>query len=61
MYSIGRDVEVADATAERAVLSLIGPRAAEIAAAAPLPEFANEAVDWPGSRRWPWERARGST
>ncbi len=45
MYSIGRDVEVADATAERAVLSLIGPRAAEIAAAPPLPEFANEAVE----------------
>jgi tRNA-modifying protein YgfZ len=44
MYSIGRDVAVADATAERALLSLIGPRAAEIAAAPPLPEYANEAV-----------------
>ena len=42
MYSIGRDVAVADATAERALLSLIGPRAAEIAASPPLPEFANE-------------------
>jgi tRNA-modifying protein YgfZ len=44
MYSIGRDVKVADATEERALLSLIGPRAAEIASSPPLPEFANEAV-----------------
>ncbi|HEY5334039.1 MAG TPA: folate-binding protein [Solirubrobacterales bacterium] len=44
MYSIGRDVAVADATEERALISLIGPRAAEIAATAPLPEFANEAT-----------------
>lgn len=42
MYSVGRDVQVADATAERGLVSLIGPRAAEIAATAPLPEFANE-------------------
>jgi folate-binding protein YgfZ len=48
MYSIGRDVAVADASAERALLSLIGPRAAEIAAAPPLPEFANEAVSIAG-------------
>jgi folate-binding protein YgfZ len=44
MYSIGRDVAVADATEERALLSLIGPRAAEVAATPPLPEFANEAT-----------------
>jgi folate-binding protein YgfZ len=44
MYSIGRDVAVTDATAERALLSLIGPRAAEIAATPPLPEFANEST-----------------
>ena len=44
MYSIGRDVAVADATAERVLLSLIGPRAAEVASAPPLPEFANEKV-----------------
>jgi folate-binding protein YgfZ len=43
MYSIGREVAVVDATEERALLSLIGPRAAEIAATPPLPEFANEA------------------
>lgn len=39
-YRIGREVEVADLTAERGILSLIGPRSAEIAAAAPLPEHA---------------------
>jgi tRNA-modifying protein YgfZ len=44
MYSIGRDVQVGDATAERGAVSLIGPRAAEIAGTAPLPEFANEAT-----------------
>jgi folate-binding protein YgfZ len=44
MYSIGREVAVTDATAERALLSLIGPRAAEIAATPPLPEFANEST-----------------
>ena len=31
MYSIGRDVEVADVSEERAILSLIGPRSVEIA------------------------------
>lgn len=44
MYSIGRDVQVADATAERGFVSLIGPRAAEIAGTPPLPAFANEAT-----------------
>jgi folate-binding protein YgfZ len=44
MYSIGRDVRVGDATEERAAISLIGPRAAEIAATPPLPEFANQAT-----------------
>ncbi len=42
MYSVGRDVEVVDAADERGALSLIGPRAAEIAGTPPLPEFANE-------------------
>jgi folate-binding protein YgfZ len=41
-YKIGRDVAIADVTAERAILSLIGPRSAAVAAAAPLPEHANE-------------------
>jgi len=41
-YKIGRDVEVEDLTEELAILSLIGPRGAEIAGAPPLPEFACE-------------------
>jgi tRNA-modifying protein YgfZ len=49
MYSIGRDVKVVDATAERAIVSLIGPRAAEVAGSAPLPEFANEATTVAGT------------
>jgi folate-binding protein YgfZ len=49
MYSVGRDVQVGDASAERAFLSLIGPRAAEIAGAAPLPEFANQATTIAGT------------
>jgi folate-binding protein YgfZ len=44
MYSIGRDVSVEDAGAGRSILSLIGPRAAEIAGAPPLPENACETV-----------------
>jgi len=44
MYKIGREVTVVDVTAQRAILSLIGPRSAEIAAAAPLPADASEAT-----------------
>jgi len=44
MYKIGREVDVVDVTEERAILSLIGPRAAEIAGAPPLPENACAAV-----------------
>jgi tRNA-modifying protein YgfZ len=44
MYSIGREVEVADVTAERAILSLIGPRSVEIAGGAALPENACESA-----------------
>jgi tRNA-modifying protein YgfZ len=44
MYKIGRDVTIADLTAERAILSLIGPRSVEIAATAALPEHAGEAT-----------------
>jgi folate-binding protein YgfZ len=50
MYSIGRDVAIADATGERSLISLIGPRAAEIASSPPLPEFANEAITVAGTR-----------
>jgi tRNA-modifying protein YgfZ len=42
MYSIGREVEIADVGTERAILSLVGPRAAEIAGTASLPEDACE-------------------
>jgi folate-binding protein YgfZ len=44
MYSIGRDVEVADVSEERAILSLIGPRAVEVAGTAALPQNACEAT-----------------
>src|SRR6201990_2441591 len=44
VYSIGRDVQDGEASRERAFISLIGPRAAEIAGPPPLPEFANEAT-----------------
>jgi folate-binding protein YgfZ len=42
MYSIGRDVKVADVSEERAILSLIGPRSVEVAGTAALPENACE-------------------
>jgi tRNA-modifying protein YgfZ len=41
-YKIGRQVEVADVTAERAILSLIGPRSVEVAGGPALPENACE-------------------
>jgi tRNA-modifying protein YgfZ len=44
MYKIGRDATVEDASGERAILSLIGPRSVEVAGTAALPEFANEAA-----------------
>jgi tRNA-modifying protein YgfZ len=44
MYKIGRDVDVADVGAERAILALIGPRAVEVATSPALPENAVEAI-----------------
>jgi folate-binding protein YgfZ len=44
MYSIGREVEVVDVSAERAILSLIGPRSVEVSGSAALPENACEAT-----------------
>lgn len=44
MYKVGREVEIADVGSERTILSLIGPRSAEIAGTAVLPENANEAT-----------------
>jgi folate-binding protein YgfZ len=43
MYSIGREVKVTDVSEEWAILSLIGPRAVEVAGTAALPENACEA------------------
>jgi len=40
-YKIGRQVEVEDAGAQRAILSLIGPRSAAVADAPALPEHAS--------------------
>ena len=44
MYSIGRDLTVADVSDERAALSLIGPRSVEIAGTPALPENFCEAT-----------------
>jgi tRNA-modifying protein YgfZ len=44
MYKIGRDVEIEDVGAARALLSLIGPRSAEIAGSPPLPEHSCESL-----------------
>jgi folate-binding protein YgfZ len=44
MYKIGREVEVADASGERALFSLIGPRAVEISGTAALSDHACEAT-----------------
>jgi tRNA-modifying protein YgfZ len=49
-YKIGRQVELSDVTGERAILSLIGPRAVEIAGSAALPENACEEVTVGGAR-----------
>jgi folate-binding protein YgfZ len=48
MYKIGREAAIADLTAERAILSLIGPRSVELAGTAALPEHANEAASVSG-------------
>jgi folate-binding protein YgfZ len=48
MYKIGREVEVVDATGERLLISLIGPRSAEIAGGAALPENSCEEVSIAG-------------
>jgi len=44
MYKIGRDADVVDAGAERAIVSLIGPRSAELAGSPPLPEHCHEEI-----------------
>jgi len=43
-YKIGRDVEVEDVSADRALLSLIGPRAVELACSPPLVEHSSAEI-----------------
>jgi folate-binding protein YgfZ len=50
MYKIGRDVAIEDVSATRGLLSLIGPRSAEIAGAPPLPEHACESLSVGGTK-----------
>jgi folate-binding protein YgfZ len=44
MYKIGREVELEDVSGERAILSLLGPRSADVAGSPPLPEYACEPI-----------------
>lgn len=44
MYKIGRDADVEDVSAERAVISLIGPRSADLAGSPPLPERCHQEI-----------------
>jgi folate-binding protein YgfZ len=44
MYKVGRDVDVEDAGSERAIVSLIGPRSADLAGSPPLPEHHHEEI-----------------
>jgi folate-binding protein YgfZ len=48
MYKVGRDAEVVDAGDERAIVSLIGPRSAELAGSSPLPEYCHEEISVEG-------------
>ena len=51
MYKIGRDVEIADEAADRAIVSVIGPAAAELTGARPLsPEYAHREIAIGGAR-----------
>jgi folate-binding protein YgfZ len=50
MYKVGREVDVVDVSGERAILSLIGPRAVEIAGSAALPENGCEEVTIAGTQ-----------
>ncbi len=50
MYKVGRDVDVEETTAERAILSVVGPGAAEVALSGPLaPEHAHREVQLGGA------------
>jgi folate-binding protein YgfZ len=52
MYKVGREVELEDASATRAILSLVGPRSAELADTPPLPEHACEQLVANGIECW---------
>ena len=47
-YKIGREVEIEDVTAERAIVSLIGPRSAAVVGAPPPPEHASVRLSFDG-------------
>jgi tRNA-modifying protein YgfZ len=50
-YKIGRDVEIADASDERTLISVIGPGAAELSGAGPLsPEHAHREIEFADAR-----------
>jgi folate-binding protein YgfZ len=49
MYKVGRDVEIEDVTAERAILSVIGPAASEFAIGGPAgPEYSHRETEIAG-------------
>ncbi|HEU4737326.1 MAG TPA: folate-binding protein [Solirubrobacterales bacterium] len=48
MYKIGREVELEDVSESRSILSLIGPRSAELAGSPPLSQFAHEKLTLAG-------------
>jgi folate-binding protein YgfZ len=51
MYKIGRAVEIADESAHRSIVSVIGPAAAELTGAGPLtPEYAHREIAIGGAR-----------
>jgi tRNA-modifying protein YgfZ len=51
MYKIGRAVEIADESADRSIVSVIGPAAAELTGADPLtPEYAHREIAIGGAR-----------
>jgi folate-binding protein YgfZ len=49
MYKIGREVALEEASAERSILSLVGPRSAELAGSPVLPEHASEPISIEGA------------
>jgi tRNA-modifying protein YgfZ len=48
MYKIGREVELEDVTAGRSILSMVGPRSADLLGAPPLPSDASKPIAFGG-------------